>query len=102
MSNRYALGRIFHEHLIPQFVNARKKRGISQLEMDEIDFLIPHQANIRIIQYISKKLNFPKEKIIVCLPSILKRKISSKSSFCTKMTKNQKILIFSEKPSTVL
>lgn len=36
MSNRYALGRIFHEHLIPQFVNARKKRGISQLEMDEI------------------------------------------------------------------
>ena len=36
MSNRYALGRIFHEHLIPQFVNARKKKGISQLEMDEI------------------------------------------------------------------
>ena len=36
MSNRYALGRIFHEHLIPQFVNARKKKGISQLEMDDI------------------------------------------------------------------
>jgi len=36
MSNRYALGRIFHEHLIPQFVAARKKKGISQLEMDEI------------------------------------------------------------------
>ena len=36
MSNRYALGRIFHEQLIPQFVAARKKKGISQLEMDEI------------------------------------------------------------------
>tara|TARA_B100001123_G_C14890633_1_gene859728 strand:- start:427 stop:678 length:252 start_codon:yes stop_codon:yes gene_type:complete len=36
MSNQYALGRIFHEHLIPQFVVARKKLGISQLEMDEI------------------------------------------------------------------
>ena len=36
MSNRYALGKIFHEQLIPQFVDARKKLGISQLEMDEI------------------------------------------------------------------
>ena len=36
MSNRYALGRIYHEQLIPQIVAARKKKGISQLEMDEI------------------------------------------------------------------
>ena len=36
MSNRYALGKIFHEQLIPQFVAARKKKGISQLEMDEV------------------------------------------------------------------
>jgi len=36
MSARYALGRIFHQQLIPQFVEARKKLGISQLEMDEI------------------------------------------------------------------
>ena len=36
MSNRYALWKIFHEQLIPQFVDARKKLGISQLEMDEI------------------------------------------------------------------
>ena len=40
MSNRYALGRIFHEHLIPQFVAARKKKGISQLEMDEVGYLL--------------------------------------------------------------
>ena len=36
MSARYALGRIFYQQLIPQFVEARKKLGISQLEMDEI------------------------------------------------------------------
>jgi len=36
MSARYGLGRIFHQQLIPQFVEARKKLGISQLEMDEI------------------------------------------------------------------
>lgn len=32
----YALGNKFHEQLIPQYVAIRKKRGISQLEMDEI------------------------------------------------------------------
>jgi transcriptional regulator with XRE-family HTH domain len=31
-----ALGKTFHEHVIPQFVAARKKKKISQLEMDEI------------------------------------------------------------------
>ena len=36
MSSKYALGRIFHNQLIPQCVQARKKLGISQLEMDEI------------------------------------------------------------------
>jgi DNA-binding transcriptional regulator YiaG len=31
-----ALGPLFHNALIPQFVAARKKLNISQLEMDEI------------------------------------------------------------------
>ena len=35
MSNK-ALGTQFHNQVIPQFVQLRKKRGISQLEMDEI------------------------------------------------------------------
>lgn len=35
MSNE-ALGPLFHNALIPQFVTARKKLNISQLEMDEI------------------------------------------------------------------
>lgn len=34
------------------------------LTVDDIDWLIPHQANTRIIEAIAKKLNLPKEKII--------------------------------------
>jgi|TARA_R100000951_G_scaffold116012_2_gene126162 transcriptional regulator with XRE-family HTH domain len=36
MSNQEALGSIFHKQVIPQFVDARKAKEISQLEMDEI------------------------------------------------------------------
>lgn len=35
MSNK-ALGTQFHNQIIPQFVELRKRRNISQLEMDEI------------------------------------------------------------------
>ena len=36
MANQEALGPIFHNQIIPQFVNARKAKNISQLEMDEV------------------------------------------------------------------
>ena len=36
MSNQEALGSIFHKQVIPQFVDARKAKEISQLEIDEI------------------------------------------------------------------
>jgi len=35
MTNK-ALGKQFHDQVIPQFVKIRKDMGISQLEMDEI------------------------------------------------------------------
>src|ERR1700722_7159798 len=38
--------------------------GISR---DQLDWLIPHQANIRIIEAIAKRLNLPMEKVIVTL-----------------------------------
>lgn len=37
------------------------------LKKEDIDLLIPHQANVRIIDSASKKLNLPKEKIFVNL-----------------------------------
>ena len=39
-----------------------EKAGIDQ---DELDWLIPHQANIRIIQATAKRLNLPMEKVIL-------------------------------------
>ena len=35
------------------------------LERSEIDWLVPHQANLRIIQAIAKKLNLPMERVIL-------------------------------------
>lgn len=32
---------------------------------DQVDWLIPHQANVRIIEVVAKKFNFPKEKVII-------------------------------------
>ncbi len=36
----------------------------NKLEQDSIDWLIPHQANIRIISAMAKKLNLPMERVI--------------------------------------
>ena len=37
----------------------------AQLELSDIDCVIPHQANDRIISAVAKKLNIPKEKIFI-------------------------------------
>jgi 3-oxoacyl-[acyl-carrier-protein] synthase-3 len=39
-----------------------KQTGISA---DEVDLLVPHQANLRIIEKVAKKFNFPMEKVSV-------------------------------------
>ena len=36
----------------------------ANLKIQDIDFLVPHQANLRIIESLSKKLDMPIEKII--------------------------------------
>jgi len=37
----------------------------NSLSSEDIDFFIPHQANLRIIDAVGKKLNFPNEKIVL-------------------------------------
>jgi 3-oxoacyl-[acyl-carrier-protein] synthase-3 len=39
----------------------------NDLQASDIDWLIPHQANIRIIQSTAKKLGIPMEKVIITL-----------------------------------
>jgi 3-oxoacyl-[acyl-carrier-protein] synthase-3 len=33
--------------------------------IEDVDVYVPHQANVRIIDYATKKLGFPKEKVVV-------------------------------------
>ncbi len=39
----------------------------NKVKAEEIDFLVPHQANLRIIQAMAKRLNMPMEKVIVTI-----------------------------------
>jgi 3-oxoacyl-[acyl-carrier-protein] synthase-3 len=39
----------------------------SDLSMDDIDYIVPHQANIRIIDYVAQKLKIEREKFITNL-----------------------------------
>ncbi|MDO7787173.1 beta-ketoacyl-ACP synthase III [Desulforamulus aquiferis] len=44
---------------------ALKMVKLAGLELSDIDLLIPHQANIRIIEHAAKKLNLPMDKVVV-------------------------------------
>ena len=44
---------------------ARETLDQHDLKIDDVDWLIPHQANSRIINAIAKKLSLPSEKIIM-------------------------------------
>jgi 3-oxoacyl-[acyl-carrier-protein] synthase III len=41
---------------------------LNKVKPEEIDFLIPHQANLRIIQAMAQRLNMPMEKVVLTLP----------------------------------
>jgi len=43
---------------------AREALDANNISADELDWLIPHQANLRIIQATAKRLHFPMEKVI--------------------------------------
>jgi len=43
---------------------ARELLDEANLSIDDVDWFIPHQANIRIMESTAKKLNLPREKLI--------------------------------------
>lgn len=43
-------------------VEALEKNGFT---LDDLDWMVPHQANLRIIEAVAKRLGFPMEKVIV-------------------------------------
>lgn len=48
--------------ILPDKITSTMKN--CNMSVDEIDYFIPHQANLRIIDALSERLNFPKEKVI--------------------------------------
>ena len=40
---------------------------IANITKDEIDWLVPHQANIRIVDSVGERLNLEKDKVMVAL-----------------------------------
>ncbi len=56
---------IFATDVIPDIINTLcAKAGISATDLD---YIIPHQANVRMIDFISKKSGFPKERFLLNL-----------------------------------
>lgn len=57
-------GNVVFKHAIVRFVEVINEALVANNKTkDEIDLLIPHQANLRISQYIQQKLEFPDEKV---------------------------------------
>ena len=56
---------VFATEMVPRLIDEIvAKAGIT---LDDVDYLIPHQANIRIIDFISKKKGIPKERFLLNL-----------------------------------
>ncbi|TGU74599.1 ketoacyl-ACP synthase III [Geomonas terrae] len=55
----------FAVDVIPRIITDLAERG--GVRPEEIDHIIPHQANVRIIDFISKKTGIPKEKFLLNL-----------------------------------
>lgn len=56
---------VFATEVIPDIINTLcEKAGITPADLD---YIIPHQANVRMIDFISKKSGFPKERFLLNL-----------------------------------
>src|SRR4030065_270721 len=54
------------KHAVRTMVSSAKKIMTHQgITSDEIDWFIPHQANIRIMEVVAERLGIPSEKVIV-------------------------------------
>lgn len=56
------------KHAVRMMTDASMKvLSASGYELDQVDYLVPHQANIRIIQAVAEHLNMPQQKIVTNL-----------------------------------
>ena len=61
----YMNGNFVFKHAVTRFpeviMEALQTNGYSP---EDVDILIPHQANLRITQFVSKKMGLPEEKVV--------------------------------------
>ena len=58
---------IFKKAVVRLAAVAEEALSAHGLEGEDIDWLVPHQANLRIMKGMAKKLGFGKEKVIVTI-----------------------------------
>lgn len=56
---------LFRDSVDALVVGAQKALERAELEIDEIDVVVPHQANLRIIDMARRRLGIPEEKVVV-------------------------------------
>jgi 3-oxoacyl-[acyl-carrier-protein] synthase-3 len=56
---------VFATDVIPDIIN--KLCAKAGVQPSDLDYIIPHQANVRMIDFISKKFGFPKERFLLNL-----------------------------------
>ncbi|MBO7244815.1 MAG: ketoacyl-ACP synthase III [Alphaproteobacteria bacterium] len=62
-------GREVFRHAVTNLSNvAQEIIDTTGIKLSDVDYLVPHQANLRIIEGTAKKLDIPMEKVIVTLP----------------------------------
>jgi len=64
----YMVGNEVFKHAVRSMEEAALKGlELSGVSMDDLDWLIPHQANIRIIDFLARRLKLPMEKVVVTI-----------------------------------
>ena len=59
-------GPVLFEHaILRQAASITELLSKNSISMDDIDWFIPHQANIRIVESVAKRLGFPMEQIVL-------------------------------------
>lgn len=60
----YMNGQFVFKHAVVRFAEVIEEGlNANNLTVDDVDMLIPHQANLRISQFIQRKMNLPDEKV---------------------------------------
>ncbi|MBE6307225.1 MAG: ketoacyl-ACP synthase III [Bacteroidaceae bacterium] len=62
----YQDGRFVFKHAVADMISSSSTiMQRNQLTIDDVDYVIPHQANLRIIEAIAERFNIPEEKMLV-------------------------------------